>query len=199
MAEKVPLVSSESRISIIIPVRNREAELSECLRPLFSVSPSPRDVIVVDDASTDDTAATAERLGAKVVRLTTNHDPNFCRNRGAEEATGDILLFLDSDVVVQPSTLQQIVESFQHRTIDAIVGLYTVHHRHSNVASQYKNLWIRYSYLTSNHEMDWIFGAVAAIRKEVFWNAGGFDKTLFMKHGGEDLELGKRMTNSQYV
>ena len=187
-----------SSISVIIPVRNRENELVESLRALQSSNPGPHDIIVVDDASTDNTPTLAEQFGAKVVSLSTNHDPNFCRNRGAEEARGDILMFLDSDVVVQPETLRHVAESFTDSQVDAIVGLYTVHHRHPAVASQYKNLWIRYSYLHSNPKLDWIFGAVAAIRKDIFWKAGGFDKSLFMKYGGEDLELGKRMTESQH-
>ncbi|HEY4612777.1 MAG TPA: glycosyltransferase [Bacteroidota bacterium] len=191
--------TSASTISVIIPVRNRETALAECLRSLQTATPAPRDIIVVDDASTDNSAGVAEQHGATVIRLDANHDPNFCRNRGAEEARGDILLFLDSDVVVQPSTLTNVAASFVDPSIDAIVGLYTVHHRNTAVASQYKNLWIRYSYLRSNRTLDWIFGAVAAIRKDVFWKAGGFDRTFFMKYGGEDLELGKRMTNSQHL
>jgi glycosyltransferase involved in cell wall biosynthesis len=185
-------------ISVIIPARNRADDLAVCLQALCTSQPSPHEMIVVDDASTDNTADVAQRFGAIVIRLETNHDSNFCRNRGAEAATGDILLFLDSDVVVQPDTLRIVLDSFSNNSTAAIVGLYSAHHRHRSIASQYKNLWIRYSYLRSGHELDWIFGAVTAIRKEDFWKAGGFDKTLFMKHGGEDLEFGKRMSNSEY-
>lgn len=186
------------KISVVIPARNRAEVLAKCLGALAMSQPQPFEIIVVDDASTDGTSTVARQHGARVIRLESNHNANFCRNRGAGEAHGDILMFLDSDVVVQPATLQAVVGSFVNEHTDAVVGLYTTHHRYKTLASQYKNLWIRYSYLHSDPSVDWIFGAVSAIRREAFQQIGGFDTSLLALHGNDDLELGKRMANRQY-
>jgi cellulose synthase/poly-beta-1,6-N-acetylglucosamine synthase-like glycosyltransferase len=189
---------SDLKISVIIPAHNSENVLGECLEGLKSSTYPTHEIIVVNDGSTDDTSKIAEKLGVNAITLIGHHDANHCRNMGAEVASGDILLFLDSDVIAKPDTLKNVAEAFRDKSIDGIVGLYSARHRHTNVASQYKNLWIRYSYLKSDPRIDWIFGAIAAIRKDVFHNVGGFDSRLSAKHGIDDLELGKRMTRSEY-
>ncbi|MFH0990720.1 MAG: glycosyltransferase [bacterium] len=186
------------RISAIIPAYNSEHSIANCLRALCSANPPLHEIILVDDCSNDRTVEIATQFNTRVIRESPHIGANHCRNRGAREATGDILLFIDSDIVVASAITATVHSAFLEESTDAVVGIYSAKHPHSDLASQYKNLWIRYSYLKSNHHIDWIFGAVAAVRKPIFWDAGGFDGTLFMKHGGEDLELGKRMSNSAY-
>jgi glycosyltransferase involved in cell wall biosynthesis len=151
----------------------------------------------VSDGSTDGASKVTEAFGAKIIQFEQTQDANACRNRGAEEALGDILVFLDSDVVVKPKTFQCIAQAFADEDVDAIVGVYSTDHRHPELASQYKNLWIRYSYLIRKPEIDWIFGAISAIRRDVFWKMGAFDAARSSKRGGEDLEFGKRLARSQ--
>ena len=183
-------------ISAIIPARNSETTLPLCLQGIKTSVPPVSEIVVVSDGSTDRTGNIAREYGVKLIDLPGNHQANYCRNIGASEATGDVLLFLDSDVVLRPGALQNAVESLSDGQVEAVVGLYSARHRHPNVASQYKNLWIRYSYLKSRRSVDWIFGAIAVIRKEAFTKAGGFDRSLFTHKGG-DLELGKRMTHAR--
>jgi len=190
--------TSTLKISVIIPAHNSEHVLLECLEGLKASTHTVHEIIVVNDGSTDNTLSVVEKHGVKTINLDEHHGANYCRNKGAAVATGDILLFIDSDAVVQPETIQRVLETFSDKNIDGIVGLYSAHHRHKNLASQYKNLWIRYSYLKSDPKIDWIFGAIAAVRRDVFWHVGGFDGTLIAKHGIDDLELGKRMTSSEY-
>ena len=180
-------------ISVIIPNLNREEELKECLAALWSQTLPPMEIIVVDDGSTDGSEEVAMSSGCVLVQAGGGRQANYCRNLGAARARGELLAFFDSDTVAAPDALEVAARSLEHEDVDAAVGLYAVRHRHPNPASQYKNLWIRYSYLRSAGHIDWIFGAVSVIRKEAFLRAGGFDGTMMMTHGGEDLELGKRM------
>lgn len=180
-------------VSVIIPVHNRSAELRECLEALKNQTFPPSEVIVVDDGSTDETGDVARESGVTLLRGEEPRSVNYCRNLGAQHARGDILVFFDSDTVPRTAALEKALCHFKDSTIDAVVGVYSVEHRHQNAASQYKNMWIRYSYLHSSRHIDWIFGAASAIRKESFRHAGGFDQTMMMTYGGEDLELGKRM------
>lgn len=157
-----------------------------------------REVIVIDDNSSDDSVAIAKQFNTTVIALDNNHDANYCRNLGAKNASGDILLFLDSDVILRENTIHNILLTFENASIDAAIGIYSLHHPHKNIASQYKNIWIRYSFLQSTRNIDWLFGAVTAIRKEVFWHSGGFDGTMKMHKGGEDLEFGRRVKENNF-
>lgn len=179
-------------ISVVIPARNSEQTLRSCLESVRASSVRAEEIIVVSDGSTDGTCPIAVELGAAVVELSGHHQANYCRNLGASRSTGDVVLFLDSDVQLRPDSIGNALQSLSDGNCDAVVGIYSVDHSHQNPASQYKNLWIRYSYLRSRDSVDWIFGAIAAIRRKAFEDAGGFDHTLFMHKGG-DLELGKRI------
>ena len=89
-------------ISVVIPAHNAEASIGLVLEAIAAQEPAPHEVIVVDDASSDATAEIARRLGATVVR---NEKPLLAggsRNRGWEAATGDVVVFLDSDAIPAP-------------------------------------------------------------------------------------------------
>jgi len=185
-------------VSVIIPARDSESVLGKCLEAVKASSYPVHEIIVVNDGSSDRTSSIAKQYSAKTIDLDSPYGANYSRNKGASSSSGDILLFLDSDVVVQVDTIQHIMSYFSENSVDAIVGLYSLKHRHHNLASQYKNLWIRFSYLKSGPRIDWIFGAVSAIRKSAVWKVKGFDRRILMEHGGDDLELGKRMTASEH-
>lgn len=187
----MPMTRAAS-ISAIIPARNSGGTLALCLTAIRTSTLPIAEIIVVSDGSTDDTCDVARTHNTALIDLPHRHHANHCRNLGAAQAHGDILMFLDSDVVLHPDATHHAVRALADPSYDAVVGVYSVAHRHRNAASQYKNLWIRYSYLRTQRQIDWIFGAIAVIRAEAFRSAGGFDDTLFM-HAGGDLELGKRM------
>lgn len=155
-------------------------------------------MIVVDDASTDRTQEIASSFDVKIISLKKRQNANYCRNIGAEKAEGDILLFLDSDVVSKKNTIEMTRRAFEKNHVDAIVGVYAVSNEYPNLTSKYKNLWIRFSYTISEPAIDWIFGAVSAIRKDVFLKADGFKKGMQAKRGTDDLELGKRLSKMNY-
>ena len=100
-------MNNKPYISVVIPVRNGSEHIDKCLRGFKGSTYEQYEVIVVDDASTDGTAEVAERAGAKVLRLKEQSGPAAARNRGAEEAQGDIILFVDADVVINQDTIEQ--------------------------------------------------------------------------------------------
>src|SRR5918996_1041295 len=96
----VRIIGKSVGISIIVPVYNNPSDLRECLSAFRSTSCPDWEIIVVDDASTDDSSSVAARMGARVLRLAENMGPAAARNYGARHARGDILFFVDADVVV---------------------------------------------------------------------------------------------------
>src|SRR6185369_16276956 len=101
------------RLSVIIPVYNARAFLDRCLSALAASTFSDYECIVVDDASTDDTRAIAERHGVRVLALDVNGGPARARNHAARHAQGEFLVFIDSDVCVHPDTLERIDAHFR--------------------------------------------------------------------------------------
>src|SRR5688572_15134473 len=95
-------------ISVIVPTRNRSALLATTLRSVLWQRDVELEVIVVDDASTDDTTAVVSRLAdprVVMVRHSVSAGPSAARNRGASEARGEWLGFVDDDDVWAPDKL----------------------------------------------------------------------------------------------
>lgn len=89
--------SAMQRISVVIASYNAAAYIGEALESVRRQTLPVHETIVVDDCSTDDSAAIAERLGARVFRQSLNSGPAAARNRGIAAATGDVIACLDAD------------------------------------------------------------------------------------------------------
>lgn len=93
-------------VTVIIPARNEARRIGRTVRTIREHSTDTiLEILVVDDGSEDDTARIAEAAGATVVPLTGGGNPAIARNRGARQATGAILLFLDADCLPRPAWL----------------------------------------------------------------------------------------------
>jgi glycosyltransferase involved in cell wall biosynthesis len=84
-------------VSVVIPAHNREQMLARALGSVLAQSPAPEEIVVVDDASSDGTAAVAEEMGARVIRHDRNRGEGAARNSGIEAATQPWVALLDSD------------------------------------------------------------------------------------------------------
>lgn len=119
------LFASEPRVmrtvSVVVPSYNKAAFIAETLRSALAQTGVRLEVIVVDDASTDGSGDVIERLadGAPALRLdrlATNRGGQFARNHGASLATGEYLMFLDADDILEPGTLEALVRTLGDRT-----------------------------------------------------------------------------------
>lgn len=86
-----------SDVTVIIPARNRAHVLRAAVESVLAQTAPPAEIIVIDDASTDDTAAVAEGLPVRLVRHTEARGSGMARNAGVEGATTGLVAFLDSD------------------------------------------------------------------------------------------------------
>jgi glycosyltransferase involved in cell wall biosynthesis len=111
---------AELVISFIVPAYNEELLLPATLSALEAAAQAlgePSEIVVVDDASTDRTAAVAEEHGARVIQV--NHRQIAAtRNSGAREAKGDLFIFVDADTVVNPAVVRAAVDAMR----DGAVG-----------------------------------------------------------------------------
>ena len=183
-------------LSVVIPVHNDKAHLERCLDALSKSRYEAYEVIVMDDASTDDTADAAEEAGARLFRLDQNMGPAAARNLGAQEARGDLLLFIDADVCVAPETICGVIESFDNNPgIDAVFGSYDHEPEHRGLFSQYRNLMHHFVHQSSDPDASTFWSGCGAIRKSVFLEHGGFDPN-YARPCIEDIELGIRLAKA---
>ncbi len=185
------------KISIVIPVRNAAATLAECLQAIDSSFHSDREVIVVDDDSSDDTPEIARRHGCRTLTQKPGRGPAAARNRGAREANGEIVLFIDADIRLRPDSLSQLALAFQDPEVVAVTGLLSEYNRFPNFSSQYKNLWMRFTYILLPDNISLFYTSIAAIRKEAFLALGGFDEQ-YRSPCVEDTAFGNKLWDEGY-
>lgn len=185
------------KLSVIIPVHNGGENLRLCLRALSESSRLPDEVIVVDDVSTDGSADLAQRCGARVVRL--DGPPRGAalpRNRGAATASGDVLVFVDADVVVHADALGLVEQCLSgHHQIAALFGSYDADPPAHSLVSRYKNLLHHYVHQHGRREASTFWTGCGAIRSDVFASVGGFNESYRVI---EDIELGARLRRAGY-
>lgn len=184
-------------LSVIVPAHQGGAVLAASLDAL-NASDFTRDrweLIVVDDASTDETAAIAVDRADRVISLPARpHGPGFARNRGVEASRGEWVVFIDADVVVHADTLRQFAEAIAGNSrIDAVFGAYDDAPSAPNFLSQYRNLLHRYVHLMSAGDADSFWAGCGAVRRSVFVAVGGFDERRYPRPQIEDIELGYRL------
>jgi glycosyltransferase involved in cell wall biosynthesis len=185
-------------ISIVVPVKNGGKAFVKCLLSLVEASPTPGEIIVVVDGGEDNSWLEAQKLGLKVIRELVSGGPARARNRGAREASGDILLFIDADVAVPSDLIGKVAEIFgREPNLAAIIGSYDDEPDAPNFFSKYKNLFHHFTHQQANSQASSFWGACGAIRRQSFLAAGGFDEG-YRNPSIEDIELGYRLTAAGY-
>jgi glycosyltransferase involved in cell wall biosynthesis len=178
---------------VIIPVHNGEKFLPRCLDALKS-GYARYELIVVDDCSTDRSPAISQEKGARVLKTTRQSGPGAARNLGAREARGEVLFFVDADVVVSPDTVERVAADFiEHPDVAAVFGSYDDQPAEKNFISQYKNLFHRFVHQQARGEAETFWAGCGAIRRDVFLAVNGFDAERYPRPAIEDIELGYRM------
>ena len=157
---KGPVCSGDAaiRVSVIVPAYNNADELSQCLSALRTATGAESELIVVDDASNDDVSSTAARFGARFLRLARNAAPPP-RNHGARHARGQILFFVDADVVVPNDAVTRIRTILDcHEEMGAVFGSYDSRPSALGLVSQYRNLLHHFVHQTGKVEAATFWG-----------------------------------------
>jgi GT2 family glycosyltransferase len=185
-------------ISVIVPVHNGAAYLGRCLDAV--TASAPFECIVANDGSTDGSEALAEEYPVVILNCAGGpYGPAYARNRGAEAARGEILLFVDADVVVSPSALRLAAEAFQRDPeLAAVFGSYDARPEAPGVVSRYRNLLHHFVHQNGDPEASTFWAGLGAIRRSVFEKVGGFDEKRFHRPSIEDIDLGQRLRAAGY-
>ena len=184
--------------SVIIPAYQAAAVLPRCLNAVQqqTIDRAQYEIIVVDDGSTDQTAALAEQTlekfpAARVIRAA-HGGPALARNLGAQAAQGDLLLFTDADCEPVPGWIEQFAQAFADPQVSGAKGTYRTRQRSlvaRFVQQEYQDRYDRTQHLAA---IDFVDTHSAAYRRSVFLENDGFDVS-FPTASVEDQELSFRL------
>ncbi len=177
-------------ISIIVPTLNRMSSLRETLVALTTQTYAAREVIVVDDGSTDGTEMMVRQFSDVKYLRQENRGPAAARNRGSREARGEIIAFTDDDCVPPLNWLEQIVRGFDDCPVAGIGGPCRAPSEilANNIYAQYEWKYER-GMLPSRRYIEWL------TRGQLTWDANWRGQGDYV--GGMDCPSG-RSNNISY-
>ncbi|HEY8119757.1 MAG TPA: glycosyltransferase family 2 protein [Myxococcota bacterium] len=182
-------------ISAIMPVYNGRHFLERSFPPLAAMLAAGElcEIVVADDGSTDGSGEFCRAHGARVVTTGGRKGPAEARNIASRVARGDIVWFVDADVVAHDDVARLLQRSFADAGVVAVFGSYDDAPPWPAFASQYMNLRHHAVHHRSPGEAFSFWSGLGAVRREAFLAAGGYDAARYLVPSIEDIELGYRL------
>jgi GT2 family glycosyltransferase len=189
-------------VSVIVPVYNGARFLERSLGAIAAsdITRKSLELIVVDDASDDDSALVAGRYADTVVRLAgRQRGPAYARNRGLELARGAIIVLVDADVCVHGDTIRRLAEQLAaDSSLGAVNGSYDSGERTSGLVTGYRTLRQCHLQRKAAGDVDHFWPACGAVRASVLERVGTFDEWHYWRPQAEGAELGRRIRGAGF-
>lgn len=161
-------------LSVIVPATDSPPTLARCVEALRAVLPDDAELVVVEEAA--------------------GPGPAAARNEGARRAGGDVLVFVDADVVVHADALARIEAAFAADAgLAAVFGAYDDAPAAPGAVSRFRNLLHHHVHASSAGEAETFWAGLGAVRRSAFEAVGGFDERRYPVASIEDIELGVRL------
>jgi len=189
------MTTRDSLVSVVVPTYREEQNIERCLQSIRrqAFEKGKIEIIVVDSNSPDNTRAVAKKYADKVVNLK-KRGVGKARNVGAQEAKGELLLFLDADTLLDSGFIAEIYETLTCEDVVCAVGTMAGIERSGAAGNVFKfahyGLVNFVSALTARMGHPFFPTVCCACRKSVFQRVGGFDEGLAV---AEDLVFSLRM------
>lgn len=184
----------QMNVSVIIPTFNEEKYLPKLLRSLKEQSVLPREVIVVDAYSVDNTRKIAKSFGCKVID---GGVPAKARNLGAKLAKEQMLIFLDSDVVLPKSFLEKTIKEMETRDLD-IASCYIKPISRLKIDEWLHTITNYYLKVTSEFHPH-VPGFCIFVKKDLHNKINGFDETLILAEDHDYVQRASKIGNFSYL
>jgi poly-beta-1,6 N-acetyl-D-glucosamine synthase len=204
-------VSSDSapKVSVLIPAWNEEVGILKTLRSVLAARYSNFEVIVINDGSTDNThqlvtdfIAQHEQKAAKPITIKYLRLPNGGKakamNQGLKIASGEFVITIDADSVMDPMAIDRMVKRFDNDKVGGVAGNVVIANRYKPIElMQQLEYLVGFFFKRADSVMGSLFiigGAAAAYRKSALDAIGGFDESIIT----EDIELSTRLLKYGY-
>ena len=164
-----------TKLSVVIPATNAPDTLDRCITAIGNAEDVPDELIVIEEPQ--------------------NAGPAWARNRGAQRAGHEVIVFIDADIEVAPDAFRRIREAFDALPgLTAVFGSYDDSPEDLGVVSSFRNLLHHHVHQQGGGSVSTFWAGLGAIRREPFLEANGFDERRFTQPSVEDIELGMRLT-----
>ncbi len=187
-------------ISIVIPTYNVSRFMPGLLDSIFRNKIDDMEVIIVDDCSTDDTVAIANKYPVNVIELEMNGGPARARNIGVDAASGDIIFFLDSDVRVMDGAIKEVEDYFRKDpAAQCVIGICATDPLNRGFVPRYMAMF-EYIHLLGvpDNKVSVFAPRCGAIKKELFQRLGGY-REKYKGADVEDFELARRICQTENI
>lgn len=182
-------------LSIIIPTLNEEKYLPLLLKSIKEQKLKPEDyeIIVADAGSKDKTVEIAKNNSCRVIK---GGLPAKGRNEGVKAAKGDLILFLDADVILPPIFLDSAIKEFYRKKIDIATFPILIEGDEVNkFISKFYNSWTKMTKDFLPHA----FGATILVKKELHQALNGFDEEIKLAEDHAYARKAKKIANFDYL
>ena len=179
------------KASAIVVSYNRASTLAHCIEKLHAQSADDYEVIVIDDGSTDSTQNIMEKIKDNRFRYFRNKGKKgqpYARNKGIKNSKGDIIIFVDSDVLVDKNFIRDHINLHKRKEKLIVQGMV----RHIRTIRDYaKKNW-----LIDGLCLAGLITQNVSVKKKYLIEAGGFDESFGDTMGYMDVEIGRRLKNN---
>ena len=202
--------TEDIRLSVVIVTYNRSRDLKETLESLFQMTTKPYEVIVVDSNSADDTRQVVESYEAKFIMIKEKSMVK-ARNTGLEKASGNVVAFIDDDVVVTPDWSKHIIDLYKDENVGGVGGrvlplgnrpeISGVNVKFQTIGKLYDNGFItnNYDLVTKRPiEVDVLIGCNMSFRRRLLQKIKGFDTNFKGTCFREDTDVSTRIKRLNY-
>lgn len=169
-------------VSVVVNAYNEEKNIGDCMSSLNKQSLKNFEVIFVDDGSTDRTVEIVKRFRNKLdlkIVLLSHAGHRKARRKGISKATGDIVVIVDADEILEPGFLENIVEPFEKKEVGAVGGiLKSMGERWANRAYGALQEMLYQLRKNGDGEIDWIQGGCSAYRRSLLTEVGGLSEDM---------------------
>ena len=194
------MIDLHRKISTLIPCYNQAHLIGHVVSALLAQTIPPDEIIVVDDASQDESASVVKSLPVILIQHTNNLGLSHARNSAIKAATGDILVFIDADAVAAPNLIETLLTGYQHPRSANLGGV-----GGRGIETQLNSVYDRWR---ANHssqgfgpkvrdDVPFLYGLCMSFRRSAIETVGGFDP-FFSQTCGEDVDIGIRMRRAGY-
>jgi glycosyltransferase involved in cell wall biosynthesis len=206
-----------NKISIIIPTYNRPIELRDTLNSILNQTFSPKEILIIDDSTNNFTENLIKNLSnnflkiniiLKYIKNTRAKSLTLARNLGIDKSTGNIILFLDDDVILDNNYIFEIIKVYEN--YDDVLGVQGLIYTKYTFMTKLKNLFLKFFYmehykkndcsilpsqngtyphiLTETINCQWLSGCNHSFKKEVYFGQR-YDENLVKYCFGEDKKF----------
>lgn len=187
-------------IRIVVPAFNAGKTILQCVQAIIdaTIHFAVWELVVVDNGSNKELKNKLKQTPAQIINAQELPSAAYARNKGAQGFNDGIIIFIDSDVIVEIESLYQLVQPILNKQAFATIGNYSKDVSDLNFAQSYKQLYIHHMYKQKSQLIQNDFWtAISAVDSKTFHSLQGFDSS-FKGANGEDQEFGIRLTTNGY-